>query len=218
MEFKDVFNPILVMNAGKLPERGEVLQVLVHPELGGTCRPLPALRADVDGVPLTRLHGKVEGPEGYERDCMVYEFMADAATLAKRSGDDATITVTDGKTSLVGTVRNLFGERRLEPEAVGADGKLRLRWVPGGDRVVGGVAASLTLSGAFPPIHVKDPELSAEAVSFALPEAAKGTVLVEFKGTLAIQPTVTACTGALRCEASRAYTVPPVSIERGQGP
>jgi hypothetical protein len=215
-DFKDVFEPVLVMNAGDVPGKGETLQVFVHPERAGVCRPLPKLTANVDGVPLTRLHGKVPGEKGYDRDCMVYEFTADAETLAKRTaGPDATVTVTDGVTSISGSAKNLFGPRVLEQDGpIGADRKLRLRWVPGGDRVDPAMKPALELKGGFKTQLLKPPELvlTPEAVEVVLPAEVSGAFTAEFTGTLSMQPSTTACTGAHRCEATRVYVVEPVKL------
>lgn len=216
-DFKDVFHPVLVVNAGALPDQGEAIQVFVHPDRSGACRTLDKLTANVDGVPLTRLHGRVPGENGYDRDCMVYEFTADTEALKKRPDSvDGTVTVTDGVTTISSTTKNLFGPRSLEAEPITPDGKVRLRWVPGGDTLSKAVKPSVILRGVFKEVVLRAPALvvTPEAVEFTLPAEAAGEMTAELTGTLAIQPTVTACVGAFRCESSRAYVVPPVSLKR----
>lgn len=213
MEFKDVFKPSLVINAGDAPGRGEGLQVLVHPERAGTCRPLPKLRAEVDGVPLTRLHGKVKGDFEYDRDCYVYEFIADAAALAGRKGGDTSVVkVTDGEFTLEAEILHLFSPRTLRVEGeVKPGGPLVLAWAPGGDVLVEKLPMGVTVRSGGRSETVRELSVTPAEVKLTLPEWAGPDTTVEFIGTAALQPTVQRCT-AVGCSASRVYTVPPVPL------
>lgn len=213
MDFKDVFKPSLVINAGDAPGRGEGLQVLVHPERAGTCRPLPKLTAEVDGVPLTRLHGKVKGEFEYDRDCYVYEFVADAAALAKRPAKDVNVVkVTDGETTLEAEVQHLFSPRTLRVEGeVKPGAPLVLVWAPGGDTMVEKVQTGVTIRSGERTEIVRELTVTPVDVRFTLPEWAGKDTTAEFIGTAALQPTVSRC-GATTCSASRVYTVPPVTL------
>ena len=215
--FKDVANPSLVVNAGDVPPGGQRLQVLVHPELSGVCRPLPELKADIDGVPLTRLHGKFDdGKFAYDRDCNVYEFVADAALLARLAPrPDNVVTVTDGATTVSLTAVGLFVKPTLTPpaEPVAAGGVVTLPWVPGGDAVDKTVPVSVHLTPETgEAVEGKDVKATAESVAFTLPEGLTGPVSADLWGTAAFTPKVTACTGAVSCSASRAFLLDPIKL------
>lgn len=216
-QFSDVYQPALTVNAGDMEPRGKRIQVLVNPEREGVCRELPALRADVDGVPLTRLRGKFDnGSFKYDRDCFVYEFEGDAAVVAKVAGKPTnTVTVTDGITTLSLTARNLFSESGLtlatpEPKA---GGEVVLTLAPGDDLVDAKVPVSvrITPEGGKP---VSVPAVAApDKVTFTLPSDVAGPVALDLLGTLAWGPEVTVCTGTQSCTASRTFVAPTVRVE-----
>ncbi len=215
--FVDVYNPILTVNAGDTPARGPRLQVLAHAELVGACRELPELRADVNGVQLTRLHGKVEdGNYIYDRDCNVYEFEGDSALIAALPPSDLqVITVTDGVTSVSATTRNLFTKPALtiENPKVAAGSEVTLKWMPGGDVVNEKAPVSVSLNAAeADAILVTEVKATAESITFTLPSDLKGDVSVDLRGTRAFNPPVVACTSLTACEVSRAFVIEPLTL------
>lgn len=215
--FVDVYQPILTVNAGDTPARGPRLQVLAHAELVGACRELPELRADVNGVQLKRLHGKVEdGNYVYDRDCNVYEFEGDAAWIAALPPSELqVITVTDGVTSVSATTRNLFAKPALtiENPAVAAGSEVVLKWAPGGDVVNEKAPVSVSLKAAdLDAIVLTDVKATAESITFTLPAELKGEVSVDLRGTRAFNPPVVACTSLSKCEVSRAFVIEPVTL------
>lgn len=212
-DFKDVFHPELVVNAGVRVDGTETLQVLVHPERAGVCRDLPKLQANVDGVALTRLHGRVTGEYTYDRDCLVYEFEGnDALIRALPKQADDVVTVTDGETTVSVTVHNLFGARTLVLQGKAVAGQdAVLKWSPGGDRLVPKVPVGLTFRSGGRTETVRDLKLSVDDVTFKVPDWLGPDATAEFIGTVGVQPTFTACT-AFTCDASRTYTVPPVPL------
>ncbi len=215
--FVDVYQPILTVNAGDTPARGPRLQVLAHAELVGACRELPELRADVNGVQLTRLHGKVEdGNYVYDRDCNVYEFEGNAALIAALPPSELqVITVTDGVTSVSTTTRNLFAKPALTVEnpKVAAGSEVVLKWVPGGDVVNEKAPVSVSLKPAeADAIVVTEVKATAESITFTLPSDLKGDVSVDLRGTRAFNPPVVACTSKTACEVSRAFVIEPLTL------
>lgn len=214
--FADVHQPLLEINAGNLAPRGRRVQVFVHPELEGVCRALPELQAKLDGIPLTRLHGKYDdGTTRYDRDCFVYEFegLADVIDQVAAKSDNV-ITVSDGVTTVAATVHQLFAEPRFEgpAEPVAAGSEVLLELVPAGDQVDSTVVVSVELKqeGGAP---VSVPAVaSAEGVRFTLPAGLSGAVGAEVFGTLAYSPPVTACVVASKCTASRVFISPAASL------
>lgn len=216
-KFVDVFEPILTVNAGNMPPRGPRVQVIAHAKLASVCRELPELKADINGVPLQRLHGKVDdGVYVYDRDCNIYEFEGDAALIARLPpAEESVITVTDGVTSISTKTRHLFAQPKLtvEKAEVSLGSEVVMRWSPGGDtvNVAAAVTVSLTQSGAEP-IVVSEVKATAETLTFTLPPDLKGDVLVDLYGTRAFNPPVLACVGATTCEVSRAFVTEPVHL------
>ena len=215
-KFADVFEPSLTVNAGAVPPRGESLQVLVHPARVGVCRPLPELKATVDGVPLERLHGKVEmDTYSYDRDCNVYEFSLDTAGLAARpAGERSVVTVTDGVTTLSLETRNLFAPRSLAvvTDPVVAQGEVVLRWSPGGDVIAAESNFAVELVGEAGKWRVVPTAVTPQDVRFTLPADARGELTAEFLGSKAISPPLLACTGAKTCQVSRVFLPAPVRL------
>lgn len=216
-QFADVFEPALTVNAGELEPHGKRLQVLVHPEREGVCRALPELRADIDGVALTRLHGKVStGAFKYDRDCFVYEFEGDAALLAKVAGKPTnTVTVTDGVTTVSLTARNLLADTALVVETVEpkAGGEVVLKLSPGDDRVDASVPVSVELR-AEGATAVSIPAVATpDTVTFTAPADLTGPFQLDLMGTRAWGPEVTVCTGTQKCSASRTFVAPTLSLE-----
>lgn len=221
-QFADVYQPALTVNAGETEPRGKRVQVLVHPAREGVCRPLPELRADVDGVPLTRLHGKVDnGSFKYDRDCFVYEFEGDAAFVAKVAGKPSnTVTVTDGVTTVSLTARNLFAESGLTVETAEpkAGAEVALTLAPGDDLLDASVPISVSIVRVEPPPAEGEKAVVVPAtatpgsVRFTVPAELSGVVAVDLMGTRAWGPEVTACTGTQSCSASRTFVAPTVRL------
>ncbi len=214
--FADVHQPQLEINAGNLAPRGRRIQVFVHPELEGVCRALPDLRASVDGVPLTRLHGKYDdGNLRYDRDCFVYEFEGLADVVGKVAANpDNVVTVSDGITTLAATVHQLFSEPRFEgPTApVAAGSEVVLTLVPAGDNVDPTVVVSVDLTVEGSPKLSVPAAAAKDGIRFTLPADVHGAVSVEVFGTLAYNPPVTACVVAAKCSASRVFVAPPMAL------
>lgn len=214
----DVANPTLVVNAGDVPPAGQRIQVLVHPELSGVCRELPDLTANVDGVALKRLHGKYDdGTYSYDRDCNVYEFVGDAAALAKvPAGPQNVVTVTDGITTISLTAAGLFAKPALvaPPEPVAAGSLVTLPWVAGGDVVNPAIVVGvrLTPQGEGQVQTVKEVKATSASIAFSVPEGISGTWMADIFGTSAFAPPVSNCVGAVHCEASRAFLLDPLPI------
>ncbi len=215
--FADIFEPALTVNAGEIPPGGKRLQVLVSPAREGACRALPKIRADVDGVPLRRLHGKVnDGSFKYDRDCFVYEFEGNAELIAKVSGKpENVVTVTDGVTTLSLTAKNLFVETAMvvESETVVGGAEVALKLVPGGDVFDATVPVSID-------IHTEGQELASvtavvagDRLTFAMPADRKGAATLDLMGTRAFGPVVTSCVGTKSCAASRAFIVPTLTVD-----
>ncbi len=214
-KFADVFEPSLTVNAGAVPPNGERLQVLVNPARVGQCRALPELTANVDGVVMTRLHGKVEKESyGYDRDCSVYEFELDASGIASRPvGEKSVVTVTDGVTTLALETKHLFAPRTLAVQGeVAAGGEVVLRWSPGGDVIATENSFAIELVVGEEKRRVAPVTVTVEEVRFTLPADVHGPVTAELLGTAGIAPPLVACNGAKTCSVSRVFLVPPVEI------
>lgn len=214
----DVANPSLVVNAGDLPPEGQRLQVLVHPELAAVCRPIPELKADIDGVELKRLHGKYDdGKYAYDRDCNVYEFVADAAVIAKLPPKaENVVTVTDGTTTISLTAAGLFVKPVLSAPAapVPAGSGVSLAWTPGGDTVDTTVPVSVQLQAeGAEAVAATGVKATGAAVEFTVPVELSGPVTASLYGTAAFTPPVSKCVGAVSCSASRAFLLDPLKFE-----
>ncbi len=215
--FADIFEPGLTVNAGEIPPGGKRLQVLVSPAREGACRALPKIRADIDGVPLTRLHGKVDnGAFKYDRDCFVYEFEGNAELIAKVSAKpENVVTVTDGVTTLSLTATNLFVETTMVVESgkVVAGAEVVLKLVPGGDLVDTTVPVSVDIRAEGQDLASVTAVVTADRLTFAMPADRKGNVSVDLMGTRAFQPILSACVGTKSCSASRAFLVPTLAVD-----
>ncbi len=214
-KFADVFEPSLTVNAGAVPPNGERLQVMVNPARVGQCRALPELSANVDGIAMTRLHGKVEKESySYDRDCSVYEFELDAAGITSRpAGERSVVTVTDGVTTLSLETKNLFAPRTLAVQGeVTAGGEVVMRWSPGGDVIAPENSFAIELTVGEEKRRIAPVTVTAEEVRFTMPPDVHGPVKAELLGTAAISPPLVACNGAKSCSVSRVFLVPPVEI------
>lgn len=216
-QFADVYQPQLTVNAGELETTGKRVQVLVNPEREGVCRALPELRADVDGVPLTRLHGKFDnGSFKYDRDCFVYEFEGDAAVIAKVAGKPTnTVTVTDGVTTVSLTGRNLFSDTTLAvaSPAPKAGAEVVLAITPPDDLVDPKVPVSVRVTPEGGTAVVVPAVAAPGTVTFTLPPDVHGPVALDLMGTRAWGPEVTVCTGSPSCSASRTFVAPTLRLE-----
>jgi hypothetical protein len=215
-----VQRPVLVVNAGSTPSRPESVQVFVHPEQQGGCLVIPTLKASVDGVVLTQLHGKVDqNGYRYDRDCDVYEFVLQGQAPPPK--DLSVVEVTDGTITMRAEVANLLSPRRLQvhggPYKRGDE--VRLGWTPPGDTVApdGDLGVELRAGEASHFLGKTAVHLVGDELVFTLPEdlppAFTGPVEVEFRGTMAVQPTVKTCTWAVACQVSRTYVVDPVTVQ-----
>lgn len=220
---KDLWRPHLRVNVGAPLGQPETVRVFFHPEEIGACQNIAGIAATVDGVPLTRLHGRVrEKGYDYDRDCNVFEFEAPLSAVAGRAVEGISrVEVTDGESTAVMEVANLFADRALVPTTPGpyARGEtITLRWQPGGDtidpkfrfalllrangdeKVVGGEAVGVT------------PESVRVTLPLDLPASWVGPVDAEFVGTGGVQPTVKRCVWAVDCQANRVYTLPKLTL------
>lgn len=222
-QIKDVFRPILVVNTGNTREKGEFIQVFLHPEQDVGCTAIPDLHAEVDGVPLTRLHGKAKsGEREYDRDCNVFEFTAAGPELAALAAKPSSkVTVSDGSSVVSATWNDLFAPRVLTPvkAKVKRGEAVELTWSPGRDTLMQKTAFSVLLTGGGKERYLDGSalEVTPGHVRFTVPpdldKAFTGPVTLTFRGTLGLQPTRTACEWAIDCQVSRVYTVPDVSLE-----
>lgn len=213
MDLVDVYQPTLTVNYSERRDQGPKLQVLLNPARAGVCRPLPELKADIDGVALTRLHGNFKDENfEYNRDCNVYEFEGDAALLAKRAGaPDAVVTLTDGKTSYSVKVKNLLVPRTLRVEGVlvaGQEGVFRIE--PPGD-IVGEKPVFQLLFVAGETKNKVDAQWIDGGIHAVVPADIHGDVTVEWFGTGFVQPSFEACTATL-CTASRTVVAAPFTV------
>lgn len=217
----DLWRPILRVNAGAAPGRPARVDVYFHPEEVGSCQPIPGIAAAVDGVPLTRLHGKVDqGGYQYDRDCNVFEFTAAVdAVRGHAQGGRSKVTVTDGTTTATAEIEHLLDERSLALVSPGpfARGEVvTLAWTPGGNVVDPKGRYGVTLRAGDDEVFVTPVTVLADTVQFTvpadLPEAYTGTVTAEFVGTAGVQPKVVGCVWAAACEVSLTYLVPPVAL------
>lgn len=213
MDLVDVYQPTLTVNYSERREQGPKLQVLLNPARAGVCRPLPELKGDVDGVPLTRLHGNFQDENfQYNRDCNVYEFEADAAVLGKRAeAPDAVVTLTDGKTSYSVKVKNLFVPRTLRVEGAlvaGQEGVFRIE--PPGDIVGDKPVFQLLFAAGETKTKVEAPWIDG-GIHAVVPADIHGEATVEWFGTGFVQPSLEACTATL-CTASRTVVAAPFMV------
>jgi hypothetical protein len=211
---KDIYRPHLQLNTGYVPGGPEQIQLFLHPELAGPCHPIPTLAATIDGKPMTRLHGKVEGPEGYDRDCAVFEFTIDAGTVTQ--GPSTVVTVTDGTDTFTMEVANIFAKRTLTPSAtdVKPGESVTFAWSPAGDAVdpKADIGFTLTAGDKRVVLKRKDIVFGAGTLTFTVPADLTGDVSVQMFGMLGISPAVTRCEGAHACAVSREYDVDPVVL------
>lgn len=220
---KDLWRPYLRVNVGAPLGEPEAVRVYFHPEEIGGCQDIQSIRASFDGVPLTRLHGKVqEKGYDYDRDCNVFEFEAPLAAVAGKAAEGVSrVEVTDGEVTAVLEATDLTVTRRLVAASPGpyARGEtVELRWEPAGatvdprtafgvklraqgnERLVGGAAVVVT------------PEAVRVTLPAELSDNWVGPVELDFVGTSGVQPTVRRCAWAVECAVNRLYTVPPVTI------
>lgn len=212
-----MMRPILALNTGVAGPGGpEKAVAFLHPEQLGPCQKFEPTFT-LDGVPMTRLHGKVTGQFRYDRDCNVYEYALEPAT-GVGGGPTSTLVVTDGVDTARMVVDNLFAPRTLAPEKATAKPgeEVVLRWSPATDVYDGkGVlGVTLTREGEEPvAVRGADVRFADGAVRFTLPaDIAPGPLGVEFQGTAFVQPHVAACEWVVRCDLTRTYTVAPASI------
>ena len=213
MDLVDVYEPTLTVNYSERLNETPKLQVLLNSSRAGVCRPLPDLKATIDGVELTRLHGHFEDTNfHYDRDCSVYEFEADAALLGKRpAAPDAKVSLSDGKTSYAVTVKNMFVPRTLRVEgALEAGKEVVLRVDPKGDIVnKEPVFALMFLAG-----DVKE-KVEAKwidgGIHAVVPEGVHGETTIEWYGSGFFQPAMDGCTSHA-CTASRTVLGAPLVV------
>lgn len=211
---KDIYRPHLQLNTGYLPGGPEQIQLFLHPELAGPCHPIPEVAATFDGKPMTRLHGKVEGPDGYDRDCAIFEFSIDSSTITP--GPSSVVTVTDGVDTYTLEAANVFAKRTLTPSATEliAGDSITFAWSPAGD-VVGpkaDVGFELTAGEKRVIVKRKDIVFGVGTMTFTLPADLTGDVTVDIFGNSGISPAITRCEGAHACAVSREYDVDPITL------
>lgn len=205
----DLFRPQVQLNTGAVPGGTEQIQLFLHPLTPGVCHPIPALVATMDGKPMTRLHGRVEGKNGYDRDCAVYEFTIDPTEVA----GDATslVSITDGVSTYTMEVANLLAPRAVTPSAteVTPGDTLTLAWSPPTDTPTkdGDVGLELKAADKRAVVKRKDITFGPGTLTFVVPEGLSGEVTASVFGTLGMQPAVTKCEGADHCGVSREYDV-----------
>lgn len=210
----DLFRPQVQLNTGSIPGGPEQVQLFVHPLTPGVCHPIPTIAATLDGKPMTRLHGRVEGKKGYDRDCAVYEFTLDAKEIV--AGATNVVTVTDGETTFTMEVAGLFAPRTVTPSAtdVKPGDTLTLAWSPPTDVVAdkGDVGIELKAGAKRAVVRRKDIVFGPGTLTFTVPEGVSGEVAGSVYGTATIQPAVTKCEGAHHCGVSREYDVAPFTL------
>jgi hypothetical protein len=213
----DLFRPQVQLNTGSVPGGPEQVQLFVNPLTPGPCHPIPGLKATLDGVEMTRLRGKVEGENGYDRDCNVYEFTMDAARVEQKPTN--TLVITDGTNTFTMDVAHLFDPRTVTPSATTVKPKdsVTLAWSPGTDVLAPKGDFGIELKGGDKPVFVRRTDLviGAGTVTFTMPEGVSGEVTATVFGTMTMQPAVTKCEGAHTCGVSRAYDVPPFQLTVG---
>lgn len=212
-----MMRPILALNTGVAgPEGGEKAVAFLHPEQLGPCQKFEPTFT-LDGVPMTRLHGKVQGEFNYNRDCNVFEYALDPAT-GVGTGPQSTLVVTDGKDTARMVVDNLFAPRTVTPEQATAKAgeEVVLRWSPATDVYDGKGVLGVTLRReGEEPVVVRGADVAwvDGTVRFKLPaDLAPGPLAVEFQGTAFVQPRVAACEWVVRCDQARTYTVAPTTL------
>jgi hypothetical protein len=213
MDLVDVYQPTLTANYSERPLKGPHLQVLLSPAHAGVCRPIPALKASIDGVELTRLHGRfTDANFDYDRDCNVYEFEADAAALAKRAvAADGVVSMFDGTATYSVTVKNLFVPRTLRVEGVLQAGKeATMRIVPRGDIVAENPTFQIELSQGDWKERLPAAWLNG-GIHFVVPEGKSGDFSLQWLGSSFVQPKVENCAASL-CTASRTAPADPLVV------
>ena len=211
----DLYHPVLRVSTGHADGAPEQVRVMMHPELNGKCHPMDAITATLGGKPMTRLHGRVEGEVPYDRDCTVFEFSMDAKDVTDTPTTE--VLVSDGVTTFRSVVAGAISPRTLTPttaQKVKAGDVVTFQWAPATDVVApkGKVGVDLHAGEKRVVVGRKDITFAPGTLTFAMPEGIHGEVEVSMVGTTFIQPTVLACEGAFKCEASRLYTVEPVKI------
>ncbi len=210
----DLFRPQVQLNTGSLPGGPEQVQLFVHPLTPGVCHPIPGLAATLDGKPMTRLHGRVEGKNGYDRDCAVYEFTLDGKEAV--AAPTNTLVVTDGTNTFTVEVANLFVPRTVTPSAteVKPGDTLTLAWSPPTDVVAktGEVGLELVSGDKRAVVRREDITFGPGTLTFAVPEGVSGELTASVFGTATMQPAVTKCEGPHACRVSRDYDVPPFTL------
>ncbi len=216
-----VLRPVLVVNTGSTGITSETVTVFVHPEQAGPCLPIPTLKATVDGVGLTQLHGKVKrNGYDYDRDCDVYEFSLEHPLGAPK--DVSVVEVTDGQATIRAEIPALFAPRTLSLPAAGTvyerGGEVRLTWKPAGDVVAADADIGIELRAGEDARFLGKTAVkhTGGEVVFTLPADLpanwSGPVSVEFRGSLDVQPAIKTCVWAVTCQVSRTYVVEPVTI------
>lgn len=210
----DLYRPILQLNTGILPGGSEQVQLLVHPQFPGLCHPIPTIAATLDGKPMERLHGRVEGAVPYDRDCSVFEFTIDGAQAAVQAQN--TVRVTDGETTFEVVVANLFAPRVMTASASAAKvgESLTVLWSPNTDTVAPKGSVGFLFEGGEKRAIVKRADLAIGpgSFSFKVPAGVLGEAKLSPFGTDQITPAVVSCTGAHTCNVSRSYDVPALTV------
>lgn len=211
---KDLWHPVVQLNTGSPPGGTEIIQLFVHPQLVGICHPIPTLTATLDGKPMTRLHGRVEGSVPYDRDCSIFEFTLDPKDLVR--GPTNELVVSDGETTYRIAIADLFAPRVARPSAteVKPGDTVTLAWSPATDTLAakGNFGVELKAGDKRVLMQREKMTFAPGSLSFVVPPDLTGDVTVTVFGTAAIQPAVTTCEGPSTCAVTREYDVPPVTI------
>ncbi len=210
----DLYRPVLQLNTGILPGGKEQVQLLVHPQFPGLCHPIPTIAATLDGKPMERLHGRVEGPPPYDRDCSIFEFTIDGALAAIQPQN--TVRVTDGETTFEVVVANLFAPRTMTVSATAAKvgETLTVAWSPSTDTVAkkGSVGFLFEIGDKRAIVKRADLAVGPGSFTFKVPAGVLGEAKLSAFGTDQITPAVVSCTGAHTCNVARSYDVPAAMI------
>jgi hypothetical protein len=211
----DFFEPLVQLNTGSVPGGPEVIQLFVHPKMVGKCHPIPTLTATLDGKPMTRLTGRVMGPEPYDRDCSINEFSLDPKEIVV--GPSHALVVSDGATTWRMAISDVFSPRvATGPTAeLAAGDPVTLTWSPATDVVAeqGDIGFELVAGAKRVVVKRKDITFAPGALTFTMPPGISGDVTLSVYGTAALQPAITACDGPKTCGVSREYDVPAVTLK-----
>jgi len=211
----DLFEPVVQLNTGSVPGGPEVIQLFVHPKLVGKCHPIPTLTATLDGKPMTRLTGRVLGPEPYDRDCSVNEFSLDPKEIVV--GPAHALVVSDGETTWRVGISDVFSPRVATGPTteIAAGDTVTLTWSPATDVVAaqGDIGLELVAGAKRVVVKRKDLTFAAGSLSFTMPPGISGDVTLSVYGTAALQPAITSCDGPTTCGVSREYDVPPIVLK-----